>query len=553
LVLTSVAATSPPLTAPSASSAGAPVDTVTLSQAAQQSLATGTVAAPDNSSQPDAVTQAIATLNDTSGTVSVTDQLQAYRLLAQFVQGPQYSEFVANFVPGEAAPQNDYTAAKGNAIVALIDSPFGQHVQQVLNQINGLKQSDTSLDGNETAASIDTFLAAFNALSPTDQQIYVGAVNLSNQLVYGVSLVATPADYVANQQAQADVDRALQTALSNPAYATAIANELAQSNSVSSGDNIKDLGSLAAAAGDQATVALANLAQINQWGSAAWTQQAQAYFAEYGPPPAPDGAATPSETTAAPSSSNPPPDGAALNAALATTWDTTGDTSVTDQAAAEQTVRDYFLSDQNVGPARIAIGSLSPSPFENAENAAAAGFFWQPAVMAATSGNSNPFTSPSELALLNAQPLEQQELIFAGSGFNTPGFIQEDGKTVYYATLADWKAALAQQAAASEAAWENNPSSSPTDASVAITVVSSPAPTSKAAQALANLTAPSSNYSSAAVGLKLLQNATKAATAAKAEQSKTTSYTASIFAKGTAQTTRLRSAQQAGSTVSVTA
>ncbi|MGD0106186.1 MAG: hypothetical protein ABSC06_19415 [Rhodopila sp.] len=80
--------------------AAAPADTVTLSPAAQQSLVAATVAPTDGAAPPDALTQAIAALNDTSGTFSIADQIQAYGVAAEFVQGPQVVAFEATFVPG---------------------------------------------------------------------------------------------------------------------------------------------------------------------------------------------------------------------------------------------------------------------------------------------------------------------------------------------------------------------------------------------------------------------------------------------------------------------
>jgi hypothetical protein len=105
--------------------ASAPVDTVALSPEAQQSLATATVPPSDVSSLPDAITQAISDLNNTDGSVSVDAQLQAYDLTVNFVSGGGTATD-----PGIA-----YDPSKTDAMVALLGSPFAQHVQQVLDTV----------------------------------------------------------------------------------------------------------------------------------------------------------------------------------------------------------------------------------------------------------------------------------------------------------------------------------------------------------------------------------------------------------------------------------
>jgi hypothetical protein len=251
-------------------------------------------------------------------------------------------------------------------------------------------------------------------------------------------------DYRANQEAHANVERALQATMSDPAYATALTET---TNAVSEqsmglpqnfGNRIDDLAVIAAAAGDQATMTLINLARSNQGSTADWTRQAQAYFADNGPPPA-------SVPTALAGDQNSPsvygssgtsnaygklqapagyqvPDGVTLVAALSATWDTTGKRSVTDRTAAEQTLEDNFLFRQDIySPASMAVfGSLGISPFEQQTQAAAADFFWNLAVMAATSGNTDPQPSQTELGQLNALPFEQQPLIFAAADKNVP-------------------------------------------------------------------------------------------------------------------------------------
>ena len=214
---TAPASASSPSPSAVATPSTAPADTVTLSPAAQQSLATGTVPQPNDATQSDTLTQAIAILNDTSGTFSVSDQLQAYGQVAISVMSPEKTaSYAADYVPGQTVPANPYTAAKGEAIAALMDSPSGQHAQQLLNQVGSIG-GWSALD--QLANSRDQMLTALNGLSATDQQIYVGVTGLRNQMLIGGTAIATVDDYRANQVAQADVERALQAALTNPAYA----------------------------------------------------------------------------------------------------------------------------------------------------------------------------------------------------------------------------------------------------------------------------------------------------------------------------------------------
>lgn len=544
--------------------AAAPVDTVTLSPAAQQSLASATVASTDGAAPPDALTQAIAALNDTSGSVSVADQLQAYGVAANFVQGPQVTAFEANWVPGQSAafPQEDYNAAKGDAIVALIDSPFAQHAQQLLNQV-GAATNPTASNGDEMADSIDSGLTAFNSLSATDQQIYLGTTNLLNQLGGSKTPLATVADYQANQEAQANLQRALQAALTNPVYATAIARQLAQPETpgleYSSDDNIKDLGSIAAAAGDQATVALVKLQQ-SSYGqvvhSAEWTQQVQSYFAQYGPPPAAVPTASTGSVLASPvtaSPGTPPPDSKAIVAALAAIWDTTGRLSVMDQAAAQQTVTNWAISgngDGGYGVAKAAAGDLLFSPFQDQVNAASADFFWNPTVMTAMGGNT---TDPSQsvVALLDKLPQQQQELIFLGNSYGLTDI------NAWKAELANNEAMWTAYNAANPGTNSPTPSSQPVSGSDAASIASSAATASAAAKALAALISPKSDFSGAEVALVLMQNAAKATATAKAANYQSTSdATVSSIessASGISGATNQPTAHKMGDTFSVTA
>jgi hypothetical protein len=533
--------------------AAAPVDTVTISSAAQQSFASAAVAPPDGSSQPDAVTQAISFLNTTDGSVSVDDQLQAYDLTVNFVKGP---------LPGSS---NVFDPSKTGAMVALLDSPFSQHVQQVLNQVNAPKELYASFtDGNQPADALDSSLATFNALSATDQQIYISE---------GTSFGSAD-DYRANQAASADVDRALQAATSSPAYAAALSKT---TNAVAEqmcgvpqnfGNRVTDLGVLAAAAGDQATMTLVKLVQSNG-GTADWTRQVQAYFADNGPPPAAvptaldvngysgavwgyGGMSNAYGTNFAPAGYQ-APDGKTLVAALAATWDTTGKVSITDQTAAEQTLQENFLFSRTRASMDVLDG-LGESPFEKQMNAAAVEFFWSPSVQSAFSGNTDPQPSQTVLGLLNALPIEQQQLVFAGSGWNVPNRAYEGYKMVYAATLDDWKTQLAQQAVTNHAAYladQASASAAGTTPAVstldAASIAASNASANAAAKALAVLTSPASTSSSAAVALVLMRNAAKATAAAKVANDK------SAVPPIKSSTAKVPVARKMGDTVSVTA
>ncbi|MGD0106184.1 MAG: hypothetical protein ABSC06_19405 [Rhodopila sp.] len=371
------------------------------------------------------------------------------------------------------------------------------------------------------------------------------------------------ADYQANQEAGANVQRALQAALTNPAYATTIAQELAGPGGESCSDNnIKDLGSIAAAAGDQATAELVSLADNQGEGniknSAEWTQQVQSHFAQYGPPPAAVPTASSAPAPASPvtaSPGTPPPDSKAIVAAFAAIWDTTGTVSVMDQVAAQRLVTNWAFSgygDGGYGVAKAAAVDLIFSPLQNRADAAAADFIFNPAVQNAMDGNT---TDPSQsvVALLNKLPQQQQQLIFQSQGY-------QEG----FATLDAWKVELAKGEAMFTAYNAAHPSASPSTtgspavtASDAASIASSAATASAAAKALAALTSPKSTLSSAEVALVLMQNAAAATATTKAANYKSTSdATASSIKSSTAgipNATNQPAAYKMGDTVSVTA
>ena len=333
-----------PAATSSATTAQSPADTVTISPEAQQALAAGgsTAAAPSGSAD-DGVDEALTALNDTSGAASVADQLKAFALVAQYVSSAQ---------AGSAPPKDQAVA-----IAALFDSAFGQHAQQVFTEL----QSQMNWNGGDaTANSIDTVLESFDALSAADQQVYIGALGLQHQLLSKETPITSVADFKANQQAHAEIERAIQAAESNLTYALT----LSKGTGKGVGAESDELTGLAAAAGDQATVDLANLEHAKQSDTPAWTQQVQAYFAKYGPPPAANGAtSSPSSSPTHTPASYQTPDGKTLATALAAINDTSGKTSLTDQLSAYQTLSEYMMFSADYGPARSAVyKAASASP-----------------------------------------------------------------------------------------------------------------------------------------------------------------------------------------------
>ena len=171
--------------------------------------------------------------------------------------------------------------------------------------------------------------------------------------------------------------------------------------------------------------------------------------------------------------------------------------------------------------------------------------------MAAASGNTDPSPSQTELGLLNALPLEQQQLVFAGSGMNVPNRDYAGGKMVYAATLDDWKTQLAQQAVTNHTAYLADQASA--GAATAASIASSEAMASAAAKALATLTSSQPNGSDAQVALTLLQNAAKATATAKAAAYKNPSGAAVSSVESSTADISGATKQTAAHTVSVTA
>lgn len=476
-------------------------DTVSLSPTAQQSLA----AAPPadaQPAQPDALQAAVAALNDTSGDTSIADQLQAYGLVVNTVANGSS----ANTTPADATA----------ATAALYNSPFAQHAQQLLTTIGGMM--DWS-GGDKTADSIDNALAAFQGLSAADQQIYVGAVGLQHQLVSGETPITSVEDYTANQEARADVERALQAAESDPAYASQIANGVAQ-GFYGARDR---LGVAAAAAGDQATAALVKLSQTKP-DTADWTQQVQAFFAQNGPAPAGPAAGPTPITGTTTLISSPAIDGDDLATALAAVNDTSGKTSFADQMSAYSTLSNYMRTGQDYGPARTAVvQNASASAFFVQVERAASQFNAQSIGLArSAAANGSAVSGTAQLALLNRLSDTQQQMVFAGTAPS-------------YSSLDAWKAEMGGGA-------------TPT------TQTSNSGSVGSAAKgALAALISSNTPSSSADIALSLLQSAAKANAAVETDDEARRPVDDGASAKDTANVASYGATRKAGATLSVVA
>ncbi len=336
----------PPATSsdsPSAANAG-PVDRVTLSAEAQQILdgkapPTDSAAATSSGSAQDQITAAVSALNDTSGKTSLDDQLKAYALISGLVAKGQV--LMDNRLPPANPPPGGMI--KSSDAQALFASAFSQHLEQVVSQVDTPRDPGAADNGYDLANAIDKGLSAFNALSADDQQIYVAAKNTYNSLNAPGSAPLSVDDYRANQQAQADVDRAVQAAQDNPAYAGQIATDSNTGKALDFKDRAGALASAAQAAGDAATAGLARLAgQASD--SPVFTQAAQAYFAKNGP--APTSHADTGQTFAQSAASRPPagyapPDVKSLMDALAKVDDTSGSVMAADQVAAKTLLDNY--------------------------------------------------------------------------------------------------------------------------------------------------------------------------------------------------------------------
>jgi hypothetical protein len=290
----------------------ASTDSVSLSPAAQQVLAGQPAADGPAAPNSEALKQAADLLNDTTGAVSVADQVSAFALI---------TGFVANGKNFDASKDPASVIAAG---AALYDSAFAQRQRLLLDAVNS-RMLDAK--NQATATSLQDGLAMFDAFSARDQEIYLGAINLQAQTAPGASAsapaFASPDSYRANLQAQVGVHSAVE------------------------------------AVGGTATGPLAAL-YGSAPGSDAWTLKAQAYFAQFGPPPPPNPRAPHVSTPAGAA----PPTGAALMAALRVVNDSGGRMAVKDQLAAYDLLTTYSSASKDQGPARDAVvQSFEASPF----------------------------------------------------------------------------------------------------------------------------------------------------------------------------------------------
>jgi hypothetical protein len=348
-------ATPPDATAPADGTTAAPSDSVSLSPTAQQALADGTPAPAATDAAPDAapttapaaattgddsasgpssadLQQAAALLNNVDGAASVTDQISAFALITNFIAD------ASNLDP----PKDPATAITAGA--ALYDSTFAKHQQALLDAVNSRM---TSSSGTSTSASVQDALNVFNGFSASDQQIYLGAVNLEAQQATAASQTPAP-----DGSAPASSDTPASAA---PAFASADSYRA----NLQARIDVKSTIEAASAAGTAPPPAVASLAASSP-NSDAWTAQAQAYFAANGPAPPPSANAQHFWTQ----SGAAPPSGVAMMTALIDVDDDSGRTPVKDQLAAFDLLTSYDANSTNAGPARTAVlQNFNASPF----------------------------------------------------------------------------------------------------------------------------------------------------------------------------------------------
>ncbi|HZZ69303.1 MAG TPA: hypothetical protein VFE18_14105 [Phenylobacterium sp.] len=345
-------ATPPDASAPADGTTAAPSDSVSLSPTAQQALTDGTPAPAATDATPDAtpaaatattdddsssgpssadLQQAAALLNNVDGTASVTDQIGAFALITNFIAD------ASNLDP----PKDPATAITAGA--ALYDSTFAKHQQALLDAVNSRM---TSSSGASTSASVQDALNVFNGFSTSDQQIYLGAVNLEAQQATAAQPPAS------NGSAPAAIDTPASAA---PAFAS---SDSYRAN-LQARIDVKSTIEAASASGTAPPAAVASLAASSP-DSDAWTAQAQAYFAANGPAPPPSANAQHfwTESGAA------PPSGVAMMTALIDVDDDSGRTPVKDQLAAFDLLTAYGANSTDAGPARAAVlQNFNASPF----------------------------------------------------------------------------------------------------------------------------------------------------------------------------------------------
>ncbi|MBS0361786.1 MAG: hypothetical protein JSR98_10425, partial [Proteobacteria bacterium] len=146
-----------------------PVDTVTLSDTAQQIFDDAAAPPPAAPGAPipsrDQVAAAVAALNDTSGQTGLSDQVAAYDLVGTLVAKGQVvtAKTLLNVNPSPAATNvGTITTDQAQALVA---SAFAQRVEQVVGQVDAARAAAA-----DPTKAVQAGLAAFNRLSADDQQ-----------------------------------------------------------------------------------------------------------------------------------------------------------------------------------------------------------------------------------------------------------------------------------------------------------------------------------------------------------------------------------------------
>jgi hypothetical protein len=355
----------------------------------------------------DAVAKALAALNDTSGKTSAADRTSAYALLAKTVANP------SNFDPSKAANANAVEVA-----TAFATSAFAQHVQSLMAQ-TGVYGS------NEDSQAVQRQLDAFNGLSAADQQTVVAATNLMGELSNGTTPYASVASYVANRQAMINIDRAAEAAFANPVYAQWLTANLPHGE-VTYDINTAQFMSLAtqaSAAGDTATTALVPVAHGVNMNSDAFTAKAQAYFAQFGAPPAATqdqlnqdtAPAQPTVAAVSPTASQV----RAMFQSMTLINDSSGASSVAEKLSAYGSLGyGSIATAMSYGPLRVAIGgAASQSSFAAQYDAAQTAF----------DGTLYPHGTPGsvidqhQLDNLNGLAADDQQIVFSqqSSGQNT--------------------------------------------------------------------------------------------------------------------------------------
>lgn len=278
-------------------SSTAPTDTTTANQSA---------AASPSWSDP-AVTSALATLNDTSGTTSVADQISAYQMLSGMTAD------ASNFDPNNANNANAVDVA-----TAFATSAFTQHVQSLMATNNSYTAQANS--GMQLSEAWQRQLNAFTNLSSDDQQTLVAGINENEQLTSTKPNVFTVQSWQDYSQARVDVDRAAEAATptTDPSAVTALNALLHPTSKLSNTDFVTQAKSY-----------------IDQYGAVEATADQVAADNSAGPPPATNKTVSADQIRS-------------QYQAIATVSDTSGKSSLADQLSAYYQLAGSFGDQTNV-------------------------------------------------------------------------------------------------------------------------------------------------------------------------------------------------------------